>query len=70
MTTAHSNYLTESDVQFFRDKGYLVYHHPLFPTKKFDALKVQFEELLANLPPRTRPEAMDVPHFAYPKLFD
>jgi len=70
MATAHSIHMTETDVQFFEDEGYLLYHHPLFSIENFDALKAQFEELLENLPPGTRPEPMDVAHIAYPKLFD
>ena len=59
-----------ADVQFYRERGYLVYQHPLFPEEKFNKLKAFFEDLLASLPQDKRPEAMDVPHFAHPALFE
>ena len=55
-------------VQFYNENGYFIYQHPLFPTEKFQQLKNFFEDLLNNLPPEKRPEAMDVPHFAHPEL--
>jgi len=69
-TKHHPIHVTDAVVKKFQEEGYLIYHHPLFPQKKFDALKAYFEELLAALPPGQRPESMDVPHFAHPKLFD
>ncbi|NKB69659.1 MAG: phytanoyl-CoA dioxygenase family protein [Candidatus Latescibacteria bacterium] len=66
----HPLHLTAADVDFYRDNGYYVYGHPLFPQDKFSALKDFFEDLLAQLPTDKRPEAMDVPHFAHPELFD
>lgn len=67
---AHPIRITEEDIQFWHREGYFVYRHPLFSQEKFEALKAFFEELLANLPPGARPEAMDVPHFAFPELFE
>ncbi len=66
--TAHPIHVDEADVQFYNENGYFIYQHPLFPTEKFQQLKNFFEDLLNNLPPEKRPEAMDVPHFAHPEL--
>jgi hypothetical protein len=62
--------LTSDEVAFFRREGYLVPRRSLFPQPKFDALRQHFEEKLARLPADVSPEAMDVPHFTDPKLFD
>lgn len=61
--------LSSQQVEFYKREGYLLYNEPVFTPSKFDALKAHFEEKLANLPNGMRPEAMDVPHFADPKLF-
>jgi chlorinating enzyme len=62
--------LTSDEVKFFRREGYLIPARPLFPQPKFDALRQHFEEKVARLPADVSPEAMDVPHFADPKLFE
>jgi len=68
--SSHPIHVSDADVQFWEDEGYFVYQHPLFPQAKFEELAAYFEQMLADLPPGARPEAMDVPHFAHPKLFD
>ena len=70
MSISHSLHVTAEDVQFYRDHGYFVYQHPLFPAEKFQRLQAFFAGLLADLPAGKRPEAMDVPHFAHPELFE
>ena len=52
MTSSSSQplHLDTADVQFYREHGYLIYQHPLFPEEKFNKLKTFFEELLASLP--------------------
>lgn len=67
---SHPLQVSDADVQFYRDHGYFVCQHPLFPEKKFQQLQALFENLLAELPEGKRPEAMDVPHFAHPELFE
>lgn len=62
--------LTHKQVATYRDSGYLVHHAPLLPAAKFTALEKCFEDLLAALPGEIRPEAMDVPHFNHPELFE
>jgi hypothetical protein len=62
--------LTAGQVTEYRKEGFIVYDDPVFPQKKFDALKAHFDEEFAALPPDVRPESMDVPHFADVKLFD
>ncbi len=66
----HRLHVAAADVQFYRDHGYFVYGHPLLPAEKFRRLQAFFEGLLADLPEGKRPEAMDVPHFAHPELFE
>jgi len=61
--------VTASEVETYRREGYFVYPHQLFPANKFDALRETFEQILANRPEGKRPEELDVPHFAYPELF-
>ena len=70
LTSAHPVHVTRSDVAFYEENGYFIYHHPLLPEKKFQRLKVFFEGMLADLPAGARPESMDVPHFAFPELFE
>jgi hypothetical protein len=55
--------------QYFRD-GYTIFDQPVFSAERHLALKAYFEEILAGLPGDVRPEAMDVPHFMYPKLLE
>ena len=62
--------LTETQVADYRREGYLVFREPVLSAGKFAALKDYFESLLAALPANERPEAMDVPHFAHPKLLE
>jgi len=62
--------LTPDDVAFFKEEGYFIYNHPVLPQAKFEGLKASFEGILAELDPTERPEAMDVPHFIYPQLFE
>jgi len=52
------------------DQGYLIYPDRIFPDEKFARLKRHFDAKLAALPEGERPEAMDVPHFTDPALFE
>src|SRR2546421_1294188 len=63
--------LSPTQVQFFRDEGYLLYDQPVFPQAKFDALKNHFEKKVVEFCQRTgaSPEHFDVPHFEDPELF-
>jgi hypothetical protein len=67
--TIHAR-LSDEQVQDYRREGYLVVTDPIFPQAKFDKLKNYFEGLLDNLDSSQRPEAMDVPHFTHPELFE
>ena len=69
MTTTTQPRLTDEQVRFFREDGYLAYRQPVFTPAKFEGLKNYFEQLLASLPADVRPESMDVPHYSYPELF-
>ena len=62
--------LSPAQVEHYRDEGYIIYDEPVFPPEKFARLKAHFEEKLAALPSDVRPEAMDVPHFNDPALFE
>lgn len=68
--SAHPLHVDETDVQFYNENGYFIYQHAIFPTEKFQRLKDFFEDLVVHLPQDKRPEAMDVPHFAHPELFE
>jgi hypothetical protein len=68
--SAHPVSVSKDDVNFFNEEGYFVYHHQLLPQESFHGLKVYFEGMLADLPENSRPEGMDVPHFAFPELFE
>jgi len=68
----HATHARLSDAQlgdYARD-GYLVYKDKVLPQAKFDKLKHYFDGLLDNLESSQRPEAMDVPHFTHPELFE
>ena len=69
-TTVAEPRLTPEQVKAFRNEGYLIYNKPVLPMAKFDGLKNCFEKILSDLPAETLPEAMDVPHFMYPELFE
>lgn len=62
--------LSESDINYFRAEGYLIYYRPVMPPENFSALSSYFEQMLSALPDDERPEAMDVPHFMHPKLLE
>lgn len=68
--TACSPRLTPDDVSFYREEGYLIYQQPVLDAAKFIALQQCFEAILSRLDQAERPEAMDVPHFVYPELFE
>lgn len=60
--------LSPEQVARYHREGYLVFNEPVLPADRFAALKARFEQILGNLPPNERPEAMDVPHFMHPDL--
>lgn len=62
--------LTGAQVQTYRREGYLIVQDNIFPEEKFQGLKAHFEDQLERLDPSVRPEAMDVPHFTDPALFE
>src|SRR6185503_17441718 len=62
--------LTDIQVQTYRQEGYLLVHENIFPEAKFTQLKAHFDDQLERLDPSVRPEAMDVPHFTDPALFE
>jgi ectoine hydroxylase-related dioxygenase (phytanoyl-CoA dioxygenase family) len=68
-TTAATPRLSEKQVDFYHQEGYLLYQQPVLSPEKFQGLKDCFEKLLTNLPAHVRPESMDVPHFICPELF-
>jgi hypothetical protein len=62
--------LSPAQVESFLQEGYLVFNDQVFPADKLAGLKACFEKILADRPADKRPEAMDVPHFSYPELFE
>lgn len=69
-TTPKEFPLNREQVERYAREGYLIVHTPIFPETAFQALKAHFEDQLERLEPSVRPEAMDVPHFTDPALFD
>ena len=69
-TTVTEPRLSPQQVETYRRDGYLVYDRPVLSPAKFDGLRACFEKILAGLPAGERPEAMDVPHFMHPELFE
>ena len=67
---SESKKLTQEELDYYNDEGYLLFRKPVLPDKKFQALKQHFEYLLAALKPGERLELMDVPHFVDTELFE
>lgn len=70
MGVTTSGRLTEQQVAEFQREGFLIHPDPIFAPEKFERLVRHFEMKLAELPPDARPEAMNVPHFTDPALFE
>jgi hypothetical protein len=68
--TTHISRLSDEQIEQFQREGYLLYKQPVFSSEKFEKLRAHFEGKLAALPDDVRPEAMDVPHFSDPSLFE
>lgn len=62
--------LAPDQVDSYLEEGYLIYRQPVLDSLKFESLKSCFERILSELEEGERPEAMDVPHFVYPELFE
>jgi hypothetical protein len=69
-TTSLEPRLTPEQIETYREAGYLIYDQAVLPLQSFLGLKHCFEKILAALPLEERPEAMDVPHFMHPELFE
>ncbi|HLG77610.1 MAG TPA: phytanoyl-CoA dioxygenase family protein [Ktedonobacteraceae bacterium] len=61
--------LKPQDVAFYREQGYLLYHHQLFSADKFARLTAIFEEHLAQKGSKLSDE-LDTPHFRDPRLLE
>jgi|SRR5579859_3108392 len=61
--------LTEAEIAFYRQHGYLLYHHQLFPEEKLSRLRAIFEEHLAQKGSKLSDE-LDTPHFHDPRLLE
>lgn len=59
--------LTDDQIDFYRQHGYLLYHDQVFPEDKLDALRAIFEEQLASRGAKLSDE-LDTPHFREPRL--
>ena len=62
--------LNPSQLESYRKEGFIIFDKPVLPGSKFEGLKTHFEKKLTALPDDIRPEAMDVPHFTDPELFE
>jgi hypothetical protein len=70
MAVSSTPRFSERQVEQFHREGYMIVPEPIFAPAKFQRLVDHFETKLAALPPGARPEAMDVPHFTDPALFE
>jgi ectoine hydroxylase-related dioxygenase (phytanoyl-CoA dioxygenase family) len=61
--------LSSTDVQFYRDNGYLLFRDPVFTEEKFARLKAIFEDLLEGRGEK-RGDELDVPHFRDERLLE
>lgn len=61
---------TRHIVKAFEREGYVSGLGPVLPEPDFARLAATFERILAAAPIGTRPEDLDVPHFAHPELFE
>ena len=61
--------ITASDVAYYHENGYLLYHHQLFPAERLARLTEIFEEHLADKGEKLSDE-LDTPHFRDPRLLD
>jgi hypothetical protein len=62
--------LSAQHLHEYRTAGFTIVRDPIFAPPKFERLKQHFEGMLASLDHGQRPEAMDVPHFTDPSLFE
>jgi len=70
METISNTRLTPEEIEQYKNEGYTLPHGKVFADDKFQALVDHFEAKLAAWPKDQRPEAMDTPHFADPKLLE
>lgn len=61
--------LTQEEIDFYRENGFLLTHKPLFSNEKFQKLYRIFEELLATRG-NAKGDELDVPHFMDDRLFE
>ena len=61
--------LTQEDVSFYHDNGYLLYRKPVFSAERFAKLKEIFEELFRSRGD-VRGDELHVPHFHDKRLLD
>ena len=48
MSISHPLHVIAEDVQFYRDHGYFVYQHPLFPAEKIPAFAILLRWLVGR----------------------
>lgn len=70
IVTSASNRLSDEQLETYSREGFLILDENVFAPEKFERLKTHFEEKLAALDPTYRTEALDVPHFTDPALFE
>ena len=54
--------VSDEQVKFYKDNGYLTYGR-IFTKAELDTLRDYVDDMIENLPEGRRPEQMDVPHF-------
>jgi hypothetical protein len=61
--------LDEQQVHFYKENGYLLYHHPVLSEDKLQRLEAIFNELVEKNP-QMRTDAFDKPHFEEERLLE
>jgi hypothetical protein len=61
--------LSEDEVRYYHQNGYLLYHKNVFPPARLEALNAIFEQHLAEKGEKLSDE-LDTPHFRDPRLLD
>lgn len=69
-TTPKPSGLTPEEQTHYDREGYCIIPRPVLPEARFEGLRDYFDQILREKDPQGRPEALDVPHFVYPRLFE
>src|SRR5688572_9050957 len=69
LMTSLTSLLSEEEVRFYKENGYLLYKKQIFAEDRLNALKTTADEHFANKGNK-RGDELDTPHFHDPRLMD